>query len=774
MTLVRQPVEGVGAPRQQASAGPGWRRRLPQLVGAAVLAVLLAVIVGAYLARTPPAPRPASRPATEFSAERAFGHVEQIAAVPHPIGSAANARVRDYLIAELRHLGLQPNVQAATAVRGNELARVENIHARVPGRASTGHIVLAAHYDSVAHAPGAADDAAGVAAILETARALRAAPPLRNDIDLLITDGEEPILLGAQAFVNAGVIDPSRSIVLNLEAGGSSGPSMLFQSSPGNKGLIQAFAQVGDPVGGSELAALFELLPNDTDFTVFSEAGFPGLNLIFGDGHVQYHSPTDSPANLDRSSLQHHGDNLLRLAQVFGEQQLPLPRGEDVIFFSLFGTVVWYPEGLTVPLALLAFGVFAGSLWYARRHGARLWGVAIASATVPLLLAAAAGLGAAVWWALGRLRPAYQSLDWGSTYRPQWYEAGIAVLAVTAAAAWYFLVRRRLSSLETMLGLLVWLVGSAVAMALLSPEVAYVAIWPAIAGSAGLAAGLRLSGDGFRWAAVGGTTAAFVAGALWWLDCTPDLALAAAPMTMVALLAATAMPAAELLLAGRVVAVPAIGTLLALLLLAVGFRIDVLDAEHPGQTSLAYVIDTHQGSATWLSADPVLAPWTQQYISHQRTNVGDQFPGPLARARHAGPAPVWPVPPPEVTVTRAQQGGGRRVILLHITAGGARRLDVAAATAGHRVTATVDDLAVEGAPPKPPSGRWNWGLIFEAVPPGGIDVTLTIQGADPLPLRVLAYHDGLPPLPQLASLPEDLTWSRRLPNATVVATSHQV
>jgi Peptidase family M28 len=772
MTLVRQPAERVGGTRLQPSAGAS-RRGLLQLVGATVLVVLVVVILGAYLARTPPAPRPASSPVDQFSAERAFAHVEQIAATPHPVGSAANAGVRDYLLAELRDLGLQPNVLAATAVRGNEVAWVENIHARIPGRASTGHVVLAAHYDSVAHAPGAADDAAGVAAILETARALRATSPLRNEIDVVITDGEEPGLLGAQAFVTSGVIDPSRSIVLNLEAGGSSGPSMLFQSSPGNKGLIEAFAQVGDPVGGSELAALFELLPNDTDFTVFCEAGFGGVNLIFGDGHVQYHSPTDTPANLDRSSLQHHGDNLLRLAQVFGEQQLPLPRGEDVTFFSLLGRLVWYPEGLTIPLALLALAIFAGSLWYARRHGARLRGVAIAAATVPLLLATAGGLGAAVWWALGRLRPAYQSLDWGSTYQPEWYEAGLAVLAVTAAATWYVLVRRRLAAVETMLGLLAWLVGSAVAMAVASPEVAYLAIWPAIVGSAGLSAGMRLSGGDLRWAAVGGTTAALVAAALWWLNCTPDLALAAAPMTMVALLAATAMPAAELLLPRRVVSGPTIGVLLALLLLAVGLRVDVLDADHPGQTSLAYAIDTNQGSAIWLSADPVLAPWTQQYVTNQRINVGDQFPGPLARARHAGPAPLWAVTPPEVTVTRTEQQGENRVVQLHITAGGARRLDVAAATAGHQVTATVADLAVEGAPPKPPSGRWNWTLIFEAVPPEGIDVTLTIRGADPLPLQVLAYHDGLPPLPQLAPLPEDLTWSRRLPNATV-AISHQV
>jgi len=49
--------------------------------------------------------------------------------------------------------------------------------------------------------PGAADDGAAVAAVLETVRALRTQAPLRNDLVVLLIDGEENGLLGAQAVV---------------------------------------------------------------------------------------------------------------------------------------------------------------------------------------------------------------------------------------------------------------------------------------------------------------------------------------------------------------------------------------------------------------------------------------------------------------------------------------------------------------------------------------------------------------------------------------------
>ena len=85
----------------------------------------------------------------------------------------------------------------------------------------------------------------------------------------------------------------------------------------------------------------------------------------------------------------------------------------------------------------------------------------------------------------------------------------------------------------------------------------------------------------------------------------------------------------------------------------------------------------------------------------------------------------------------------------------------------------IEGVPVDAEPPRPRMERWDWVFTFEAVPAEGIDVTLTIPGAARLPMRLLAYHDGLPG-DALTSQPQDLTWSRRLPHATVVATTRYV
>jgi len=106
----------------------------------------------------------------------------------------------------LRTLGLAPEVQIdfglhTSKVQGDTIGLVHNVLARIPGQVPGKALLLCAHYDSVPTSPGAADDSASVAAILETVRALRASQPLRNDLIILLSDGEEPATLGAAAFV---------------------------------------------------------------------------------------------------------------------------------------------------------------------------------------------------------------------------------------------------------------------------------------------------------------------------------------------------------------------------------------------------------------------------------------------------------------------------------------------------------------------------------------------------------------------------------------------
>ncbi len=151
-----------------------------------ILAIILAI--AAIQKSGPPAVVGAGAPAMDFSAARAMPDLREIAARPHPLASAENARVRGYLMKRLAELGVAPEIQTATVARTNPsglrtFASVNNIVARIPGSASTGAIMLVAHYDSVPSGPGAGDDSAAVAAILETVRALksRSSPAQRFD-----------------------------------------------------------------------------------------------------------------------------------------------------------------------------------------------------------------------------------------------------------------------------------------------------------------------------------------------------------------------------------------------------------------------------------------------------------------------------------------------------------------------------------------------------------------------------------------------------------------
>src|ERR671921_768353 len=534
--------------------------------GVVVALVLGALAAVSLLALEPPDPLPASAPSSEFSAERAFSHVEQIAERPHPVGSPANAEVRDYLVGQLEDLGLQPTIQEAMSARTKEgtasIARVENIHARIEGRNPTGHVVLVAHYDSVPRGPGAADDGAGVAAILEIARAITSGSAPRNDIDILLTDAEEPWLLGAQAFVRDSHLDPRRSVVLNLEARGTSGPAMMFQSSSDNATLIPALASAQRPIAGSGLwEACSQLLTGDTDFSVFRNAGFAGMNFAFMEGSARYHTPEDSPDNLDHASLQDIGSTVLAATRHFADQDLGAPRGGSLTYFTVLGEVVYYPQRLAVPLAVLAAVVFAATLLYARRRrGVRIRSVGWSAASFLALLVVIMALGIGVWQVLRLLNPGYGSFHTGDTYRPEWYAAGLLALTAALTVAWYLMMRRRHAPEELALATWAWFAVLAILTAAFVPGAAYLFSWTPLVGNLLLAAAIRWGGQEPAWRYLALSAAALPAVVLLvpLVDLLFSLGLvfASGPLFITVLVLVTALPVLDLLALRRAWLVP--------------------------------------------------------------------------------------------------------------------------------------------------------------------------------------------------------------------------
>ena len=270
---------------------------------ALVVCLAVAFLLGWAQERTP-APLPADASATAFSAARAMADVEVIAKVPHPMGSPANAAVRDHLVGRMTALGLSPQIQRAQVLRQEDGwiagGAVENVIGVLPGadRAAPA-VTIMAHYDSVPGSPGAADDAAGTAAALEIARAIKAKGQPARDVILLITDGEESGLLGAQAFFDQHPLADRVGFLLNMEARGNGGRAQMFQTGADNAGAIELFRNSAvSPVASSLTVFLYEHMPNDTDFSVPKARGIAGLNYAFIGSQFDYHAPTSTPANL--------------------------------------------------------------------------------------------------------------------------------------------------------------------------------------------------------------------------------------------------------------------------------------------------------------------------------------------------------------------------------------------------------------------------------------------------------------------------------------------
>jgi hypothetical protein len=745
------------------------RRRGPAVIA---LLVLVGIGVGAALATRPPSARSASAPAASFSAERAIAQLTGIASVPHPTGSSAAADVRAHLVAELRELGLEPDVQTRVAARslpgGSSVAgTVANVYARLAGSNPSGRVLLVAHYDSVPTGPGASDNGANVATVLEVARALRAGPAPRNDVDFLFTDGEESGLLGAQAFVDSGAAgDPAKVVVVNLEARGVSGPAVMFQMA--GTGLAPA-VRAADAFTTSFAAAVYQVLPNDTDLTAFHDGGMRGLNFAFLEGSAYYHAPDDDIAHVNSGSVQDMGDAALAAVQYLAAADL-VASGGDATYFTVFGGVVSYPSWLVLPLAALALAGFVALLWTGRRRGLRLRGVGRAAATFGIMVPGVVVIGLGIWLLLIQFRPDF-TVGLGGVYRPGPYLLGEAALLLAVLVFWYRWARRRASAEEITAGVLGWLTLLALVLAVLLPGAAYLFTWPALIGVAAQAAAQRFAPDGSLLRSLAGYAAAVPAMVLVLpiaLVLVPalGLGLSAAPLLLAALIAATLAGALEPLPPRRwLTLATACLVAAAAVSVAVTAAADGYDRFRPRPVSLGYVLESDGGAATWVSAGGPDQPVVGQLVTAGQVLLNDRVP-PIGMAPVSyGPAPVTALEGPVIEAVPASGTSTGDVRTVHVrirVPTSAYAVGVYADTTAYEIVdATVNGVPIAGSGTAPSEATkgFRWGFRYAGPSAEGVDLIMHIRGTGQLPLRAVSSTAGLPPGVGAPSLPPDVTWS---------------
>ncbi|HET8803582.1 MAG TPA: M28 family peptidase [Aequorivita sp.] len=416
----------------------------------AVLSLLLiiALIFYSFYSLSPHYKADKAVPATDFSVDRALQPLSEISKKPHYLGSEGHEEVREFLITELRKLGLDPHIQEGFSLNpeSKTLNKPINIVARIKGTEEGKALLLLSHYDSaLVPSFGASDAGSGLVTILESVRAyLASREQPKNDIIILFSDAEEIGLDGAKLFVNEHPWAKNVGLVLNFEARGSSGPSnMILETNGGNAALIKEFKKANPdfPVASSLMYSVYKMMPNDTDSTIFREDGdVPSFFFAFIDSHFNYHTANDNYYNLSNNSLAHQGSYLLPLIHYFANADLSKLKSEfdDVYVNFPLVKMISYPFSWILPMLILATMLFLFLIFYGlyrRKLNGKMMGLGFAPFLISLISCGVIGFFG--WKLILALYPQYAEIQQGFTYNGHWYIAFFVFLSLAITFAVY-------------------------------------------------------------------------------------------------------------------------------------------------------------------------------------------------------------------------------------------------------------------------------------------------------------------------------------------------
>ncbi|HUJ30542.1 MAG TPA: M20/M25/M40 family metallo-hydrolase [Candidatus Acidoferrum sp.] len=734
---------------------PGVRRIL------FAIAALAAIFLLSLATIRPPASKPSTVPANQFSAARARDVLFQLVGddLPHPVGSPQDDVVRGRVLDVLTRLGYDPQVQTAfDCDEFGTCGTVKNVLARLAGTEPGPSVLLAAHYDSVPAGPGASDDGVGVATVLEIARALKSMPPPRHSVILLIDEGEEAGLLGARAFIDWHPWAKEVRAAVNIDARGSSGPSLMFETGTANEWALRLYAQRATrPATSSIFYDVYKTLPNDTDFTVFKSAGLQGLNFAFVGSEVHYHTPLDSFENSSAASLQHQGDNALPSIVALANADLQNPPEREAVYFDLFQHwVVRWPARWTLPLSIVALLLVGFQIFWLIR-GQRLavkqflwgliaWIVAIlASAVLALILLRIVRVTGAI------------AANWIAHPLPIRIAMWSLALAVVVTHGIFF--ARRATFWGLCAGTWAWMAVLSLIIAWLTPGVSYILLTAScVAAISGLPFTLRRKAEDQEGGELGSiipvlvplATAGVVGfGLTLMLYDTLGVRFLPAVAITAALLLAPLLPlCADLQHASGMPAfaipgVPIVVTLAAAFAAAV---VPPFSAKAPQRVNIEYWHDADSGKAQWIVHPDSgnLPEAIRLAATFHRVNKGP-FPWNTGSAFLAD-APHLDLAPPSLTILESTATGDTRTYrtLLHSARGAQEAIIFFPPNSG------IDNVRAEDLPLQPETDRvrnyLNGWTVYGCVTMSakGVELSFTLPVGKPVEVYVVDETFNLP------------------------------
>jgi len=224
-------------------------------------------------------------------------------------------RQRDGRELRSERISLLPDFEALDTIPAGRRRRSVNVAGILRGSDASvadEHVLVDAHYDHLGIGRpvngdsiynGADDDASGVVAVLEIARAMAAGPRPRRTIVFVTTTGEETGLLGTRWYIEHPVL-PLEQMVANIEIEMIGRPDSLA-GGPGRAWLTgYERSTMGDMLAANGVPIVPDARPDEhffrrSDNIAFARMGIPAHTLSTFNLHTDYHRPSDEAGRAD-------------------------------------------------------------------------------------------------------------------------------------------------------------------------------------------------------------------------------------------------------------------------------------------------------------------------------------------------------------------------------------------------------------------------------------------------------------------------------------------